>query len=109
MWFPGIDNTVKETTETVSHVKPTASQSIHTAKYEIATPQPWHAVHLDFVVFSDVLVALDAYCHFSEAEIIHSTSAKATITKLKRMFATHGVPQIIKSDNVPQFTSIYTQ
>ena len=36
---------------------------------------------------------------------IPCTAAKGTILKLERIFATHGVPMIVKSDNGPPFTS----
>ena len=34
-----------------------------------------------------------------------STSAVSTIVKFERIFATHGLPHIIKSDNGPPFNS----
>ena len=34
-------------------------------------------------------------------EIVNSTSAKAMTPKLERIFATHEIPYIIKSDNGP--------
>ena len=34
-----------------------------------------------------------------------STSAKATIPRLDKIFAVHGVPRIVKSDNGPPFQS----
>jgi hypothetical protein len=38
-------------------------------------------------------------------EIVSSTSAKSTILKLARIFATHGIPKVLKSDNGPPFQS----
>ena len=43
----------------------------------------------------------DAYS-FPEVEVIHSTSAKATILKLERIFSTHGLPQIIRVTMAPR-------
>ena len=34
---------------------------------------------------------------------MHSTSAKAVLPKLDRIFAAYGVPQVVKSDNGPPF------
>ena len=50
-----------------------------------------------------LLVVIDAYSRFPEVDIISSTSAKVTVPKLERIFATHGVPHILKSDNGPPF------
>ena len=40
-----------------------------------------------------VLVVIDDYSRFPEVDIVHSTSAKAVLPKLDRVFATYGVPQ----------------
>ena len=36
---------------------------------------------------------------------IYGTSAESTETALEKMFATHGNPQVLKSDNGPPFNS----
>lgn len=41
----------------------------------------------------------------SEAEIIRSTSPAVTTSKLERIFATHGIPQVVKTGNWPPFSS----
>ena len=72
-------------------------------------PEPWHTVHIDFCgpfpTGEYLLVVIDAYSRFPEVDIVHSTAAKGTISKLERIFATHGVPTIVRSDNGPPFTS----
>ena len=45
----------------------------------------------------------DPYSKFPEVEIVTSTSAKACIPKLDCIFATHGIPKKIKTDNGPPF------
>ena len=52
-----------------------------------------------------LLVVIDAYSRFPEVDIVHSTSAKTTINKLARIFAMHGIPRNLRSDNGPPFTS----
>ncbi len=70
-------------------------------------PEPWHTVHVDFCrpFLTGDYIIIDAYSRFPEVEILHSTSAKATIPKLDRMFSTHGIPRVVQSDNGPPFTS----
>lgn len=51
------------------------------------------------------LVVLDAYSKYPEVELLTSTSAAATLPALERIFATHGIPEIIKTDNGPPFNS----
>lgn len=75
----------------------------------VLPPEPWHTVHIDFngpLPTGDyLLVTIDAYSRYPEVDVIQSTAAKGTIEKLMRIFATHGIPKIIKSDNGPPFTS----
>ena len=72
-------------------------------------PRPWHMVKIDFCGpfpgGAYLLVVIDAYSRFPEVEIVSSTSAQSTILKLKRIFATHGIPKVLKSDNGPPFQS----
>ena len=70
---------------------------------------PGHTVYIDFCgpfpTGEYLLVTIDAYSRFPEVDIVHSTAAKGTISKLLHIFATHGVPVVIRSDNGPPFTS----
>ena len=52
-----------------------------------------------------LLVAIDAYSRFPEVEILTSTSTSATIPRLHRIFATRGIPRVIRFDNGPPFHS----
>ena len=71
-------------------------------------PHSWHTVNIDFCgpfgpTADYLIVVIDAYSRYPEVNIISSTSGKATLPKLERIFATHGIPKIIKSDNGPPF------
>ena len=72
-------------------------------------PEPWHTVHIDFCgpfpTGEYLLVTIDAYSRFPEVDIVKSTCATGTINKLTRIFATHGFPKVVRSDNGPPFTS----
>ena len=73
-----------------------------------ASTDPWQSLAIDFYgpipnSGQQLLVVVDTYSMFPEVEIVASTSAKAIIPKLDRMFATHGIPQQLKTDNGPPF------
>ena len=67
---------------------------------------PWQHVDIDFCGPSPsgdyLLVAIDEYSRFPEVEITRSTSAYSTIPKLDKIFNTHGIPEVVKSDNGPK-------
>ena len=53
-----------------------------------------------------LMVVIDEYSRFVEVETVSSsTSAAAVIPKLDKIFATHGIPELLKTDNGPPFTS----
>ena len=70
---------------------------------------PWQNVAADFYgplpTGQTLMVVIDEYSRFVEVEIVSSTSAAAAIPKLDKMFATHGIPDLLKTDNGPPFTS----
>jgi len=72
-------------------------------KMSLLPPESWHTVHIDFCgpFPSDehLFVVIDAYCHYPEVEIVHSTSAATIIPKMDKIFATHGIPSVVESDN----------
>ncbi|XP_046572027.1 uncharacterized protein K02A2.6-like [Haliotis rubra] len=51
------------------------------------------------------MVAVDEYSKWPEVEIMKSTTATATVSVLRQMFARHGIPDNIVTDNGPQFIS----
>jgi hypothetical protein len=52
-----------------------------------------------------VFVVIDSYSKFPEVEIMKSTTASAVTNRLDRMFAVHGIPFEIYSNNGPPFAS----
>lgn len=52
-----------------------------------------------------LLVTIDAYSKWPEVHIVPSTSAQPTIDKLRTIFATHGLPMTLVSDNGSPFQS----
>ena len=69
--------------------------------------EPWQSLAIDFYGpiprGQYLLVVIDTYSKFPEVGIVKPTSAKACIPKLDRIFATHGIPRKIRTDNGPPF------
>ena len=108
IWFPNMDRLVKDTLDkclpcqAVGSPKPPAPLKM--------TDMPngaWEVVHVDFygpLPSNDyLLVVIDRYSRYPEVEIVSSTKASAVIPKFDKMFAAHGIPEVIKSDNGPPF------
>ena len=52
-----------------------------------------------------LLVVVDAHSKWMEVSIVNSGMTATTIGKLRTMFATHGLPRTVVSDNRSMFTS----
>ena len=70
------------------------------------TSHPWERLHLDFAgpfLGKMFLVVVDAHSKWVEVEIMNNVTSVGTIHKLRKMFATHGLPLFVVSDNGPAF------
>ena len=110
IWFPNIDQQVKKTLDGCIPCqavgKPPSPEPLGTTKMPEG---PWEVVHTDFYgplpTGEYLLVVIDQYSRFPEVEIVRSTKASTVIPKLDKIFATHGLPTVIKSDNGPPYIS----
>ena len=68
---------------------------------------PWQKIGTDLFSHNrkDFLVVSDYYSLYPEAIQLQSTSSQAVIHALKSIISRHGVPEVIVSDNGPQFSS----
>ena len=70
--------------------------------------QPWSRLHLDFAgpyMGHMFLIIADAHSKWLDAHIMSSITSTKTIEILRTVFATHGLPRKIVTDNGPSFTS----
>ena len=70
--------------------------------------QPWQRIHIDYAgpfMEKSFLIVVDAHSKWAEVVEVPSTTTTKTISVLRHLFATHGLPEQIVSDNGPQFTS----
>ena len=70
--------------------------------------KPWQRIHVDFAgPFNGktYFLAMDAHSKWPEIVEKNSTTSQRTIAELRKMFAAHGLPQQLVSDNGPQFIS----
>ena len=70
--------------------------------------KPWSRLHVDFAGHfqgKTFIVLVDAHSKWPEVATIPSTSSKQAIKFLRHTFATHGLPEMLVSDNGRAFTS----
>ena len=68
---------------------------------------PWQVIGSDlFQVKNDqYLLTADYFSRYPEVIKLTSTTSAAVIVALKRQFARFGIPEIVRSDNGPQYDS----
>ena len=110
VWFPGIDAMVEQA---VKQCLPCQSVGQPTKPAPLKIMQipksAWDTVYVDFLgpfpTGDLLLVMIDGRTRFPEVEVVRTTNAKSTIQCFERVFATHGLPRTIVSDNGPPFQS----
>ena len=109
VWWPGIDadleREVRECPECQLHSKSPPSAPVHAWEWP---SRPWVRIHVDYAgpfLGKHFLVLVDAYSKWLEVMVVPSTSSQCTIDALRSVFATHGLPEILVSDNGTAFTS----
>ncbi|KFD48097.1 hypothetical protein M513_11040 [Trichuris suis] len=109
VWWPGIDKQIEERVkkcrpcQETRHFGPKAP----THPWEV-TRAPWSRLHLDFAGRFQgrlFLIIVDSYSKWLEVLPVVAQSSKILICELRRVFATHGLPDTIASDNGSPFTS----
>ena len=95
LWWPGLDQELESPPVAPMHpwIWPEA---------------PWQRIHMDFAgpfMHKMFLVVVDARTKWPEVVIMSDTTAEKTVDALRAIFATHGLPEQVVSDNGPQFTS----
>lgn len=109
VWWPGIDNDI----ETMVKCCDICQQTRHAPPKAPFIPwekarEPWSRLHIDHAgPFQNAtfLIVVDSFSKWLEVVKVNSTSAKTTIDRLRGLFATHGLPSTIVSDNATGFTS----
>ncbi|KAL7884462.1 hypothetical protein AOLI_G00072320 [Acnodon oligacanthus] len=105
MWWPGIDAQTEQVSKTCQACQLTQKAPGPSPLHPWARPgSPWRRIHIDFAdPFQGhmFMVVVDAHSKWPEVHLMSSTSASKTI----QVFSRYELPEVLVSDNGPQFTS----
>ena len=67
--------------------------------------RPWERIGTDLFHWhnSEYLIAVDYHSRFFEVAKLQRTDSESIIEQLKSFFARHGIPEVVMSDNGPQY------
>ena len=108
-WWPKMDSDIEDIAKKCTSCQETASMpaKVPTASRNWPTA-PWRRLHVDYAgpfMNHMFLVVVDAHSKWLDVFKMNSSTSDATIQKLRSLFAIHGLPEHIVSDNGTCFTS----
>ncbi|XP_056089739.1 uncharacterized protein K02A2.6-like [Rhinichthys klamathensis goyatoka] len=109
VWWPGIDADIElcvKMCQSCQQIQKMPSQApLHPWEWP---SKPWERIHVDFAGPCEghmYLVVVDAHSKWPEVQLMTSTTAERTIEVLRNLFSHYGLPEVLVSDNGPQFVS----
>lgn len=107
VWWPGLSQQLNELVlkchacikERINHTEPLIPTNL--------PERPWQKLGTDLFVLKGktYLLVVDYYSRYVEVANLSLTSSADITTHLKSIFARHGIPETLISDNGPQFSS----
>jgi hypothetical protein len=109
VWWPSMDaeleRKVKDCVPCQLNQKSPAPAPLHPWEWPA---RPWSRLHADYAgpfMGKMFLVVVDAHSKWLEAKVVNSATSQSTIQQLRTLFATHGLPEMLVTDNGSVFTS----
>lgn len=107
VWWPGLSG---ELTKLIESCDTCARERVNFKETLLPTEfpsRPWSTVGADLFQLDNkhYLVVVDYFSRYFEVAKLTSTSSEGVVEHFKSIFARHGIPEVVRSDNGPQFAS----
>lgn len=113
VWWPGIDSQVESL---VRHcipcqaATPPTSKKMEPLRMTKMPSTAWQTVYADFCgpfpTGEKMFVVIDGHSRYPEVAIMKTTTTEKVISQLQHIFARHGYPEELTTDNGPPFNAI---
>ena len=106
VWWPNLTADIEKTVFDCEACQANRTQPQPVSLQQWPWPQePWERVHLEFGPLFDhmYLVVVDSHLKWLEVIPMKNTTTEKTLEELRSLFARHGLPRHVVSDNGPQF------
>ncbi|XP_016520882.1 uncharacterized protein K02A2.6-like [Poecilia formosa] len=109
VWWPNLDHDLEQVCKTCETCQMDQKMPQHVPLHPWEFPgESWKRLHIDFAgpfLDSMFMIVVDSYSKWLEVFRMPHITSQATVTKLKRLFASYGLPEQIVTDNATTFTS----
>ena len=107
VWWPGVTQQLEQM---IINCPECSKLSTHPRQPLLTTPlprYPWEKVATDLFELKGItyLLVIDYFSRYIEVQSLTSTTSASIIRSLKSIFARHGLPTTMMSDNGPQYSS----
>ena len=108
VWWPNMSCDIENFISTCHSCQVVSSSQLPTSLQMTPIPSSsWLMIGCDlcgpFPSGEHLLVCVDYYSRYPEVEIIHKTTSIVISSKLRKLFCRYGCPELIITDNGPQF------
>ncbi|GFO47143.1 Pol polyprotein [Plakobranchus ocellatus] len=107
VWWPNISSQIEDMVRqcnVCAKLRPNVKEPLLPSSFP---EHPWSRVAMDLFDLhgKTYLLLVDYHSRWPEIRLLDRLSSAAVIARLKSIFATHGIPDVLVSDNGPQFAS----
>ena len=109
VWWPKMDTNLEEKVKSCatcqSHQKSPPCSPSHPSEW---LGRPWSRMHVDYAgpfMGKMFLLIIDAHSKWMDIHGVNSATSSVIIDKMRSTFASHGLPEIVVSDNGSNFVS----
>ena len=107
VWWPGVTQQVTQLVQNCRECAKQCRQGKEPLMPSSLPLYPWQVAGTDLFEWdnSSYLLVVDYFSRYPEVRKMSSTTSESIISALKSVFARHGIPEVLRSDNGPQYTS----
>ena len=107
LWWPGLSRQIEDLVKQCRKCTERRINKKEPMIPSVVPDRPWQVIGTDicYVKKRPYLIVVDYFSKFIEVNYLASLASSETIRALKSVFARHGIPEVVRSDNGPQYDS----
>lgn len=107
VWWPGMDKVIAQTVQDCTTCSKERLVPAAPLQPQPLPDRPWQRLACDLFQLDgdDYLLTVDYFSRFIEVDRLRTTTSNSVVAALSQHFSRHGKPEVLVSDNGPQFAS----